>query len=391
MHTTRTIPFRVTVLLAMAMVGIGAKADISPEGPPPEVTGWRHETVARGIPNPWGLAWLPDGRALVTSREGTLHLFAGEGFADVPMDVLPDLHVGGQGGLLDVAVHPAPTGGDLPVYLTLSTGTRQANRVSLLRGRFDGEAVREIKEIFRVVPDKSGTQHFGSRLLWLPDGTLLMSIGDGGNPPLQIGGMLAREQAQNLQSHLGSVLRLTTDGKPAPGNPFLHREDALPEIWTWGHRNIQGLALDPVSGTIWANEHGPRGGDELNRLEQGGNYGWPLQTMGRDYRTGLTIGDEKVPDMKQPLAVWSPAHAPSGLLFYDGPHFPEWQGSLLSGGLAARDIRRIVLDANGAVARQERLRFPWRIREVVLGPDGHLYALTDETDGRLLRIVPDSD
>lgn len=376
-------------MLVLLLVGDVADADVSPKGQAPEITGWRYETVARGIPNPWGIAWLPDGRALVTSREGALYLYAGGGFEDVPMDALPDLHVGGQGGLMDIAIHPADTEGDLRVYLTLSTGTARANRVNLMRGRFDGEAVRDIKELFRVVPDKRGNQHFGSRLLWLPDGTLLMSIGDGGNPPLRIEGMLAREQAQNLQSHLGSVLRLTAEGKPAPGNPFLDREDALPEIWTWGHRNIQGLALDTESGRVWANEHGPRGGDELNRIEKGGNYGWPLQTMGRDYRTGRAIGDEKVPDMKHPLAVWSPAHAPSGLLFYNGPHFPDWRGSLLSGGLAARDIRRVELDSEGRVSRQERLRFPWRIRDVVLGPDGNIYALTDETDGRLLRIVPD--
>ncbi len=376
--------------LSWLAVFAGVRADVAPAGPPPDATGWTHETVARGIPHPWGIAWLPDGRALVTSREGSLHLVAGEVFEDVAMDELPGLHVGGQGGLLDIAIRPSAADGEVRVFLTLSTGTRSANRVSLMRGRFDGEAVRDIEEIFRVVPDKRGHQHFGSRLLWLPDGTVLMSIGDGGNPPLRIDDMLAREQAQNRRSHLGSVLRLTEDGEPAPGNPFLGREDALPEIWTWGHRNIQGLALDPESGRVWANEHGPRGGDELNLLESGGNYGWPVQTRGRDYRTGRAIGEARVPGMKQPRAVWSPAHAPSGLLYYTGDHFPAWRGSLLSGGLAARDIRRIELDAEGRVRRQERLRFPWRIREVAQGPDGHIYALTDETDGRLLRILPDA-
>lgn len=379
------------LLLVLPCCGQGAdtSSQVEPTPPPPEAGGWTAVTAAEGIRHPWGLAWLPDGRALITSRDdGTVHMFTGEGVEDVPTEGLPELFTAGQGGLLDITLHPDDTEGDLRVYMTLSTGNQQANRTMLVRGVFDGQRVHSIRELFRVVPDKSGSQHFGSRLLWLPDGTLLMSVGDGGNPPLRVGSMLAREQAQNLRSHLGSVLRLTDDGQPAPDNPFVDQPDALPEIWAYGLRNVQGLTRDPRSGRIWATDHGPRGGDELNLLEAGGNYGWPLQTLGRDYRTGQAIGQPSVEGTVSPKLVWIPAHAPSGLTLYTGPHFADWRGSLLSGGLVAQDIRRIELDRQGNVRRQERLRIGSRIRHVSQSPDGHLYALTDEEDGRLIRIVP---
>ncbi len=383
-----------TTLLVLALFGCGrgmpgAGAQPEPTGPPPEAKGWRAVTLADGVRHPWGLAWLADGRALVTVRDDArVYLFDGDSFQEVPTEGMPDVFTGGQGGLLDIAIHPDDTGAELRVYMTLSTGTSETNRVGLVRGVYDGERIHSIEKLFRAVPDKRGGQHFGSRLLWLPDGTLLMSIGDGGNPPLRIGDMLAREQAQNTQSHLGSVLRLTEDGRPAPDNPFIDRDDVLPEIWTYGHRNIQGLALEPESGRIWANEHGPRGGDELNLLEAGRNYGWPLQTLGRDYRTGLPIGEDDVEGMVNPKVVWTPAHAPSGLACYTGEHFPHWQGSLFSGGLRPQDVRRIGLDQEGNVLDQERLSIGRRVREVTQGPDGYLYLLTDEEDGELLRIEP---
>jgi glucose/arabinose dehydrogenase len=214
-----------------------------------------------------------------------------------------------------------------------------------------------------------------------------MSVGDGGNPPLRIGGMLAREQAQNLGSHLGSILRLTADGKPAPGNPFRNHKDWWPEIWSYGHRNIQGLTRDS-QGRVWATEHGPRGGDELNLVSGGRNHGWPRVTLGRDYKTGDSIGRSSAPGMVGPKAVWTPAHAPSGLMFYTGNRFPQWRGSLFSGGLISEDIRRIMIDGSGNVTGQNRLRIGHRVRTVTQGPDGFIYAITDEEKGRLLRIEP---
>ena len=359
-----------------------------PTGTPPAAQAWRPVTVAEGIRHPWGIAWLPDGRPLITGKDGTLYVLNRNRFDAIPLEGLPQVFTEGQGGLLDIALHPKDKKNPR-LYMTMSTGTVQQNRTILVRGIFDGRRVHSIETLFQVEPVKSGGQHFGSRILWLPDGTLLMSVGDGGNPPQRVGNMLAREQAQNLGSHLGSILRLTEDGKPAPGNPLAARQGARAEIWTYGHRNVQGLARDPLSGRIWANEHGPRGGDELNLIEGGRNYGWPLQTLGRDYLTRLPIGQKSVEGMTNPKVVWTPAHAPSGLAFYTGDRFPHWRGSLFSGGLVSEDIRRIVLDKDGNVLRQERLSIGSRVRDVKQGPDGFLYAITDEANGRLLRIEPE--
>jgi glucose/arabinose dehydrogenase len=376
----------VTLALSTAIVP-PAFAQLEPTGEPPAATGWRAETVAEGIPQPWGIAWLPDGRPLVTSKDGTLYILNGKRFDKVPLEGLPPVYSSGQGGLLDIALHPGDKVNPR-VYMTMSTGTASDNLTILVRGVFDGKRVHDIKTLFRVEPGKSGSEHFGSRLLWLPDGTLLMSVGDGGNPPQRVGDRLAREQAQNLATDHGSILRLTDEGKPAPGNPLARRRGARPEIWTYGHRNIQGLARDPVSGRVWASEHGPRGGDELNLIEGGQNYGWPLQSYGADYRTGAPVGQRVVAGMTGPKVAWVPSPAPAGLALYTGSQFPQWKGSLFSGGLASSDIRRIALDKDGNVQRQDRLDIGARVRDVRQGPDGFLYAITDEQQGRLLRIVP---
>ena len=381
---------RTSILLAWALTAApSAWAELQATGEPPAVKqGWKAETLAQGVRQPWGIAWLGEGRALVTSKQGTLHLLNGKKFEDVALEGMPKVFTGGQGGLLDIVIHPQDTGKPNPrVYMTVSTGTNEANRTTLVRGVFDGKKVTGIQTLFKVATDKSGGQHFGSRLLWLPDGTLLMSVADGGNPPLRIGDRLAREQAQNMATHQGSILRLTEEGKPAPGNP-LAAKGALPEIWSVGHRNVQGLALDPVSGRVWATEHGPYGGDELNLVVAGGNYGWPLQSYGADYKTHEPVGKHEVASMLNPSVAWVPSPAPSGLAVYTGDRIAAWRGSIFSGGLAARDIRRIAVDANGKVTGQDRLAIGARVRDVRQGPDGYLYALTDEDNGRLLRIVP---
>lgn len=388
----RTTAGRATTLLLPLLFATSLAAQPKPTGAPADAKGWKAVKVAEGVSRPWGIAWLPDGWPLITAKDGTLHTLRDGKFEDIPMDGLPEVFSSNQGAFMDIAVHPADKeANNARVYMTLSTGNREANRTVLVRGRFDGKRVSGIETLFEVDPTKDTNQHFGSRLLWLADGTLLMSIGDGGNPPAQIGGMLAREQAQNLGSHLGSVLRLTAEGKPAPGNPKFDGKNAKPEIWCYGNRNIQGLTRDPKTGRIWANEHGPRGGDEVNLLEAGKNYGWPLVTLGRDYRSGDTIGKTTGEGMVDPKVIWIPATAPSGLAFYTGKHFPNWQGSLFSGGLVSEDVRRIELDGNGNVVRQERLKIGDRVRDVKQGPDGYLYVLTDETDGKLLRIEPDKN
>ena len=380
----------VGALLASAALLPPAHAELAPSGEPPAAKqGWQAVTVADGVRQPWGIAWLGDGRALVTSKEGSLHILNGQKFDQVALEGMPAVFSGGQGGLLDIVLHPQDAAKPNPrVYMTVSTGTNAANRTTLVRGVFDGKKVTGITTLFKVGIDKSGGQHFGSRLLWLPDGSLLMSVADGGNPPLRIGDRLAREQAQNPATHLGAILRLTDEGKPAPGNP-LAAKGALPEIWSMGHRNVQGLALDPQSGRVWATEHGPYGGDELNLVVAGGNYGWPLQGYGADYKTHEPVGKHEVAGMIDPSVAWVPSPAPSGLAFYTGDKIAAWRGSVFSGGLAAKDIRRVALDASGKVTGQDRLAIGARVRDVKQGPDGYLYALTDESNGRLLRIVAD--
>jgi len=378
----------VAVVTLSSLLGAPALAQgIETSGEPPAAKGWRAETVVDGLPQPWGMAWLADGRILVTGKGGTLHLVHGKRAVAVPVEGLPQLFTGGQGGLLDIAVHPADKGPNPRVYMTMASGTQEANRTVLVQGVFDGKRVHGVRAIFTASPSKSGGQHFGSRIVFLKDGTLLMSIGDGGNPPARVGEMLARDQAQNVRSHNGAILRLTAEGQAAPGNPLAGKGGALPELWSIGHRNIQGMVVDP-QGRVWASEHGPRGGDELNLIEGGKNYGWPLQSYGLDYQTREPVGKHVVPGMVQPLVAWSPSPGASGLAWYTGQAFPAWRGSLFSGGLATEDIRRVAFDAQGKVAKQERLDIGKRVRDVRQGPDGQLYVLTDESKGSLLRIVP---
>jgi glucose/arabinose dehydrogenase len=245
--------------------------------------------------------------------------------------------------------------------------------------------LRDFEEIFRVSDDKSDNQHFGSRIEWLPDGTFLLTLADGGNY-IRFDGDWIRIQAQQLDSHLGKVLRLTETGDPASGNPFSGSEEALPEIWSLGHRNIQGIARDPESGRIWANEHGSKGGDELNLLEAGNNYGWPEVTYSREYHY-MRISDETtMPGMADPKVVWTPSQAPSGLEFYTGDRYPEWKGDLFSGGLVGEQVRRIILDGEEVVG-EESMTIGRRVRSVEQGPDGYLYILTDHENGELIRIV----
>ncbi len=354
-------------------------------GSPAEFKGFRAVTVLDGLDRPWGIAWLPGGRALVTEKGGRLWSVDLTAKQKTEVTGLPGVFSRGQGGLMDVALHPDFATNSL-VYFTLSEGTGEANRTALVRGKLEGRRLSNVQTLFRVSQQKSGGQHFGSRLLWLPDKTLLMSIGDGGNPPTSLNGENIRNQAQSTASHLGKVLRLTADGKPAPGNPFAGRNGAAAEVWSLGHRNIQGMARDPQSGRVYVNEHGAKGGDEVNVVEKGKNYGWPLVTWSTEY-WGPKISDLTTKSgMVDPIVVWTPCPAPSGLAFVTGDRYPAWRGDLLSGGLAGNDVRRVDLDANGKVLGQQRLVIGDRVRDVRQGPDGWVYVLTDEQNGRLLRI-----
>jgi glucose/arabinose dehydrogenase len=270
------------------------------------------------------------------------------------------------------------------------TGNPDANRTALARGRLDGSSLRDTEILFRNADSKSGGQHFGSRMVWLPDGSLLVSIGDGGNPPIAFRNGNIRDQAQNPATHFGTVIRIRDDGSPHPGNPFADDPEARPEVWSIGHRNIQGMTRDPVTGRIWANEHGSRGGDELNQIRGGDNYGWPVVTYSNEY-WGPRISDETSrPGMADPVLVWTPSKAPSGLTFYTGDVYPQWRGDLFSGALKFGQVRRIRLDGTRVVG-EEKLTIGRRVRDVRQGPDGYLYLLTDEDDGALLRILPSGE
>ncbi|MEY6431443.1 PQQ-dependent sugar dehydrogenase [Thioalkalicoccus limnaeus] len=384
-----SIPWLIlTIALGLASCDSDAlTGPVSPTGDVPEATGWRAETLIEGLEHPWAIDWLPDGTALVTERPGRLRVIRDGRLVEEPVGGLPEILAHGQGGLLDLSLHPDFARNRL-VYFTYATGTQQANRTALGRGRFDDQRLTSVEVLFEVADDKSGGQHFGARILWLPDQSLLLTIGDGGNPPISHAGTDIREQAQHLGTHFGKILRLTDEGRAHPDNPFIDDASARAEIWSLGHRNIQGLARDSTTGRIWANEHGPRGGDELNLIERGANYGWPRVTYGREY-WGPRVSDKTTaPGMRDPKVVWTPSKAPSGLAFYTGEVFPAWQGNLFSGALVFQEVRRITLDGERVVG-EDKLSIGQRVRDVRQGPDGYLYILTDAPRGRLLRIVPD--
>lgn len=376
--------------LAVPLMLSGSAAFTAPEptGKPPSARGVGLETAVSGLTHPWGVAWLPDGDLLITERGGALRWVHRGALHPEPVPGVPPVLAAGQGGLLDVSLHPRFP--EKPwVYLSLSAGTPESNRTEIVRGTWAGGRLTDLRTLFRVPVDKPRNQHFGSRFLWLSDGTFLVSIGDGGNPPVEAAGKLAREHAQDLSSALGKVLRLDEDGNAPADNPFAEKEGALAAIWSYGHRNIQGLALDPSTGRLFASEHGARGGDELNLLEPGLNYGWPRVTFSREY-WGPSISDQRTaPGMRDPLVVWTPSPAPSGLAFYRGQRYPGWDGSLFSGGLKSEDVRRVEIGPDGSAKAQESIRIGERVRDVRLGPDGYLYVLTDvgNRKGRLLRLV----
>lgn len=344
-------------------------------------------TLVDSLEHPWGLTWLPDGTLLVTERPGRLRIIKDGVLTPTPVSGLPEVFARGQGGLMDVSVHPQFAENQW-VYFTYADGTGSANRTQVARAQFDGEALSDWQVIFEVNRTKEGTQHFGSRLVWLPDGTLLVSIGDGGNPPVRLEGDLIRNQAQNLGSHLGSLVRLNDDGSAPDDNPFASTADADPAIWSYGHRNIQGVALDATTGQVWATEHGSKGGDELNRIAAGENYGWPVVTHSQEYFGGEISSERSRPGMIDPLVVWTPSIAPSGLAVYRGDQVPQWQGDLFAGGLVSQSVQHIKLDDSGAVLSQTPIDIGQRVREVDQGPDGFLYVLTDDPNGRLVRLEP---
>lgn len=349
----------------------------------------KQSVVLEGLERPWSIAWLPDGSQLITERPGRLRIVRNGVLDSTPITGVPEVFAVNQGGLMDVSVHPR-FAENRYIYLTYSHGTNDANRTRMARAVFDGKSLKDVKVIFEVSQSKSGGQHFGSRILWLPDNTMLLAIGDGGNPPVQLNGELIRKQAQNRNSHLGKILRLNDDGSIPKDNPFVNTANANPAVWSYGHRNIQGLAFDAGNKRVWSTEHGARGGDELNLAEAGKNYGWPIVTYSREYSGGEITTERSRPGMVDPKTYWTPSPAPSGLAFYNSNRVPDWQGDLFSGELVEQSVRHINLDAKGNVANQNLINIGQRVRDVRTGPDGLLYVLTDEQNGQLIRLEPAS-
>ena len=349
---------------------------------------FRTTTITEGLERPWSMAWLPDGTILITERVGRLRTVRDGVLDPQPIEGVPEVFAVGQGGLMDVSIHPNFADNRL-VYLTYSHGSRSANHTRVARATFDGSALQNLEVIFKVSQTKSDGQHFGSRIVWLPDNTMLVAIGDGGNPPVQLNGDLIRKQAQNLNSHLGKVVRLNDDGSIPTDNPFVDSTDADAAVWSYGHRNIQGMTFDSVNNRLWSTEHGARGGDELNLVEVGENYGWPEVTYSQEYTGGEISSEQSRAGMVDPKVVWLSTTAPSGLAIYTGDRFSQWQGDLLAGGLISRDVRRIDLDGEGNVLGEESISIGQRVRDVRQSPDGMVYILTDEQNGALISIEPE--
>jgi len=339
------------------------------------------ETFAEGLVHPWGLAFLPDGRLLVTERPGRVRILGADGAVSPPVKGVPRVYARGQGGLLDVALAPDFATAGL-IYLSYAEPREGAtNGTSVARAKLvaggDGARLDEVEVIFRQQPSYASSAHFGSRIVFTPDGSLFVTLGER---------FSAREEAQNPGNHLGKLVRLMPDGSPYAGNP--RKDGWRPEIWSIGHRNVQGAALNPVSGKLWTIEHGARGGDEINIPEAGKNYGWPVITYGRDYNYAKIGEGTHKAGMEQPIYYWDPSIAPSGAAFYTGDLVPEWRGNLFVGALAGQALHRLVLDGERVVGEERLLaELGERIRCVRQGPDGALWLLTDRTDGRVLRVT----
>ena len=342
------------------------------------------DVVAENLEFPWGLDFLPDGRMIVSEKSGNIRIVTGDGTVGDPLQGVPPVRYEGSGGLFDVKLAPDFEASRRVFWTYVATAEGEAiNRVATGQISDDESEIENTEILYHIGPTRGGRFHFGSRMLFDPDGSLYVTLGDRFRP--------GREEVQRLDSALGKIIRINQDGTPAEGNPYIGQENALPEIWSIGHRNPQGLAFNPVTNALWASDHGPRAGDEINVIRRGTNYGWPVVSYGLEYNrapvggTGLTQKD----GTQQPVYYYDPAVAPSGMTFYDGELIPEWENNLFVAMLSGMHIARLVIDnATGQVVSEERIleQEGQRFRHVAQGPDGALYALTDSEDGRIYRI-----
>ena len=347
---------------------------------------FRVVTVAEDIQHPWSIAFLPDGDMLFTQRTGELRIVRDGKLLPDPVEGVPETRVINQGGLQEIAVHPDFENNRI-VYLSYSKPNGSRGTTALIRARFENDMLNDVEEIFEADAWNERGGHFGAKIAFDEDGYLFMSVGDRQSPP---SGDLENHPAQDPTTHFGTIIRLMDDGSVPEDNPFVGHASIRPEIWSYGHRNPQGLAFHPETGDLWATEHGPQGGDELNLVLPGVNYGWPVIGYGVNYRSGIPIhatGERE--GMEQPKTFWIPSIGASGLMIYDGAAFPEWRGDIFAGGLAAthRRLSRISVDGGRVMTRESLLHDVFRIREVRQGPDGFIYLATDNRAGGLTDIV----
>lgn len=366
----RRVLLSVSVALTLSLLPCQAGAD---------AIDYEIETVAEGLAHPWSLTFLPDGRMLVTERAGRLRLIEDGELHPEPVAGIPEADIASQGGLFEVLPHPAFASNGW-LYLSLAHGDTRANTTRVVRGRLSEHALVDTETLFDAEPARDTPVHYGGRMTFLPDGTFLLGLGDGFD---------YREAAQDPGNHLGSLVRLNADGSVPADNPFVNDPEKRSEIYSYGHRNIQGIVFDPETDTIWSHEHGPRGGDELNRIQPGANYGWPVATHGIDYSGARISPYRSRPGMVDPVHVWTPSIAPAGMTRYQGPAFPDWQGDLLVAALVAKAVIRVELEDGRVVATHRHFaEIDERIRDIKVGPDGALYVLTDSPNGRVFRIHP---
>ena len=363
------------VPLALAMGSTGALAAESYQSQAGSIS---IVTVVEGLEQPWGLAFLPDGRMLVTEKEGRLRLAGTDGTLSEPLAGVPEVYDNGQGGLLDVALDPDFAANQL-VYLSFAEPGGEGGGTAVARGKLGAGRLDHVEVIWRQQPKLDSGHHFGSRLVFLRDGTLIVTLGDRNQ----------RQYIPDMKAQIGKLVRINRDGSIPEDNPFVGNTDYSPDIYSLGHRNVQGATLHPDTGELWTVEHGARGGDEINTPKPGKNYGWPVIAYGREY-SGEEIGEGTAkPGLEQPVYYWDPSIAPSGMTFYTGDKFPAWKGNLFVAALKFQLLARLEVEGN-RIVREERLLegMGERIRDVVQGPDGYLYLLTDEDDGRILRLEP---
>jgi glucose/arabinose dehydrogenase len=347
---------------------------------------YRLVTVADGLVNPWSIAFLPGGDMLVTERPGRLRIVRGGRLLPEPVPGLPRIRTGGQGGLLDVVPHPDFASNRL-LYFSYSKPNADSSQgtTAVARARFENDRLTNVQEIFEAKMWSQGRGHHGSRLAFDRNGFLFISLGDRQAPP---SGNLEAHPAQDLSNHFGSIVRLHDDGRVPADNPFVSRPGAAPEIWTYGHRNVQGLLIHPETGDVWATEHGPQGGDELNLIQASKNYGWPVVGFGVNYRTGAAIHSGTHREgMEQPVHVWVPSIGVSGLLLYTGNAFPQWRGNVFAGGMSGEQLVRLTLDGRRVTNAETLVQRRGRIRDVRQGPDGFIYLAIEDRQGAPTPVV----